>query len=378
VHLALTLVAAGVLYSAFYAAVVGFAAGAAWTAAGAAAAGAALVGLRSTGRVVVVGHALTAILYTVLVAVAYHAGGMASAVMPWLAVPPMVAALLIGRRAAVGWTLACVVVITAFRVAEAVGVRLPDGVPAAWVESVRLAGNVGLVTCVATMCALYDGLRDEAQARAAAATAELARLAYHDALTGVANRPRFLERAAAALERARAAGDPEGVAVLALDLDGFKQVNDTMGHAAGDAVLVEVARRLLSATRGSDLVARLGGDEFAVLLDGVHGDGDVHIVAERIVDAVRRPVAVGGAVVAVDASVGIRRGAVRARGDGAPSVESEVGRMLHEADVAMYRAKAGGRGRWAWYEPAVRPIVPAPPHPDCEDETHAARAFAAA
>jgi diguanylate cyclase (GGDEF)-like protein len=107
--------------------------------------------------------------------------------------------------------------------------------------------------------------------------------AHHDALTGLANRLQLHQCLAQALARAVEAGrSPDHVAVLLLDLDGFKHVNDSLGHAAGDALLVEVASGLRHATRGSDVVARLGGDEFAVLLDRVRSDVDATVVAERI------------------------------------------------------------------------------------------------
>ena len=186
--------------------------------------------------------------------------------------------------------------------------------------------------------------------------AQLTRQAYHDALTGLANRARFGERLAGALARARAAGDPGRVAVLVLDLDGFKVVNDSLGHAAGDRLLVEVAERLLSATRGCDTVARLGGDEFAVLLEGVQTDADATVVAERVVAALRPGFLVDGRQAYVGTSVGIARAG--AHGDGAAlapggDAEDPVAAVLRDADAAMYRAKARGKGRWALFEPAM-------------------------
>ena len=185
--------------------------------------------------------------------------------------------------------------------------------------------------------------------------AQLTRQAYHDALTGLPNRARFAGRLAAALGRARAAGDPARVAVLVLDLDGFKTVNDSLGHAAGDRLLVEVAARLLSATRGCDTVARLGGDEFAVLLEGVQADADVTTVAERVVAALRPAFAVDGRQAFVGTSVGIARGTACPAGapTTAGAANDPVAAMLRDADVAMYRAKARGRGRWALFEPAM-------------------------
>jgi diguanylate cyclase (GGDEF)-like protein/PAS domain S-box-containing protein len=185
--------------------------------------------------------------------------------------------------------------------------------------------------------------------------AELTRQAYHDALTGLANRARFAERLGAALARARADADLARVAVLVLDLDGFKTVNDSLGHAAGDRLLVEVASRLLNATRGCDTVARLGGDEFAVLIEAVREDGDAVAVAERVVAALRPAFVVDGRQAFVGTSVGIARAASAAEGGGAAAVEEPdpVAALLRDADAAMYQAKARGKGRWALFEPAM-------------------------
>ncbi len=193
--------------------------------------------------------------------------------------------------------------------------------------------------------------------------ARLAHEASHDPLTGLANRARFHARAERALRAAAAAGAPGRVAVLLLDLDGFKAVNDTLGHAAGDDLLRVVAERLLDATRGSDTVARLGGDEFAVLMGAVRGEADVVTVAERVVAAVRAPVvlAVAPGVVAggggsgeggarpvtatVGASVGIACADAASGGPAATLAADAVDTLLARADAAMYRAKRGGPGR---------------------------------
>ncbi len=166
-------------------------------------------------------------------------------------------------------------------------------------------------------------------------------LALHDPLTGVANRTLFDDRVAHAL--ARAARDGTGLAVLYLDLDRFKQLNDTLGHAAGDRVLVAVAERLVAAVRVGDTVARLGGDEFAVLLEGAHrvqAEADAVSVAERIAAALRTPVDVAGVAHRLYASIGI------ASGSGTASADD----LLRGADRAMYVAKARGGNRHALTE----------------------------
>jgi diguanylate cyclase (GGDEF)-like protein/PAS domain S-box-containing protein len=167
--------------------------------------------------------------------------------------------------------------------------------------------------------------------------------AFHDALTGLANRQLFADRVEQALRRSGRTGDD--VAVLFLDLDGFKNVNDSLGHAAGDDLLREVADRLGAAVRSSDTVARLGGDEFAVLLEQRRGPiEEAVIVADRILGALATPVVVEGQTMSVGASVGISLG----------SVESTAASLLRDADVAMYRAKAAGRGRWVVHDADMR------------------------
>jgi diguanylate cyclase (GGDEF)-like protein/PAS domain S-box-containing protein len=163
---------------------------------------------------------------------------------------------------------------------------------------------------------------------------QLTRQAFHDGLTGLANRALFRDRLDQAL--ARAARTHEVVAVLMLDLDGFKQVNDTLGHDAGDQLLTEVAQRFSDVTRPSDTVARLGGDEFAFVAEGAH---EVHAVAlaNRLLERLAEPVTIGGRELALGASIGI------VIQQGGPGDGEE---LVRHADVAMYEAKAAGRGRY--------------------------------
>jgi diguanylate cyclase (GGDEF)-like protein/PAS domain S-box-containing protein len=160
---------------------------------------------------------------------------------------------------------------------------------------------------------------------------ELVRQAYHDGLTGLANRSLFRDRLEQALARSARAGG--SVAVMILDLDGFKQVNDTLGHDAGDQLLRIVAERLNETVRATDTVARFGGDEFAVLLDGADEALAVG-VARRALATLAEPSAVAGRELQVAASIGI-----------AVHVEGGGDELVRDADVAMYAAKDAGRGR---------------------------------
>lgn len=171
--------------------------------------------------------------------------------------------------------------------------------------------------------------------------AELTHQAFHDALTGLANRALFLDRVAHAL--ARAPRSRHRVAVLFLDLDNFKTVNDSLGHVEGDRLLIIAARRLATCVRAGDTIARLGGDEFAVLVEDADVPGDAIALAERITAAFSAPFPLGGSPLVATASVGI-----------ATSVHSATpDALLRNADAAMYRAKSEGKGRYAMFEPAM-------------------------
>jgi len=196
----------------------------------------------------------------------------------------------------------------------------------------------------------------------------LAQLAYFDKLTGLPNRPAFLDRLERELSRASRGGHRLGL--LFLDLDGFKQVNDTLGHEAGDRLLVEAAARLRATLRPSDAAApvsprarsdatgpakeahpaRLGGDEFTVLLPDLRDVGDVLVVARRIGDSLRRPFAIEGRDVAISASIGA-------------AVFPEDGRdaatLLMHADAAMYHAKRAGRDNSCLYRTTLARSAPA-------------------
>ncbi|MDQ3632018.1 MAG: EAL domain-containing protein [Actinomycetota bacterium] len=167
--------------------------------------------------------------------------------------------------------------------------------------------------------------------------AELSRLAWHDPLTGLANRVLMRDR----LEHALAPGGARS-AVLLFDLDEFKAVNDVFGHAVGDAVLVEVARRLAACVCPADTVARLGGDEFVVLLPDVEGSDGVVAVANRILAALNEPIDIADQHFLVNASIGI------ILSDG--TLDRGPTEMLRDADIAMYAAKRAGKGRYQLFE----------------------------
>jgi diguanylate cyclase (GGDEF)-like protein/PAS domain S-box-containing protein len=176
---------------------------------------------------------------------------------------------------------------------------------------------------------------------------QLAHQAFHDPVTELANRALFANRVEHALARAARERCPLGV--MFIDLDDFKTVNDSLGHAAGDAVLVEVARRLRGALRPTDTAARFGGDEFAVLLEDVADSQTVADAAERLLQALQAPLDVEGKDIYVRASIGI------CLCDGIGATEAEE--LLRNADVAMYMAKRDLKGSYRVFEPAMHESV---------------------
>jgi diguanylate cyclase (GGDEF)-like protein/PAS domain S-box-containing protein len=167
---------------------------------------------------------------------------------------------------------------------------------------------------------------------------ELLHQAFHDPLTGLANRALFRDRVSHALTLARRHG--HSITVLFLDLDDFKKVNDSLGHAEGDRLLVAAAERFRSCARATDTVARLGGDEFAILVEDSPGPDGHAAMVERLASAMAQPFILGGTEVQVNASIGV---AVTAGGESADD-------LLRNADVAMYTAKRRGKGRSETYQ----------------------------
>lgn len=182
--------------------------------------------------------------------------------------------------------------------------------------------------------------RDVTERRRAEAT--ITHLAYHDALTGLPNRSLFKDRLSHALKQARRAGQP--MALMFLDLDNFKVVNDSVGHAAGDKLLRQVAQALAGVVRDGDTVARVGGDEFTVLLPSIARVEDAVMVADRILESLRDPRELGDQEFLITTSIGITI---------APDDGADADVLLSNADIAMYRAKEMGRNRYELYTPAM-------------------------
>ena len=221
---------------------------------------------------------------------------------------------------------------------ERLALYLLSSAPRAWTDAERQA-----------LVALAETARAELELRRELAISDDAREdlrahAMRDGLTALPTRALFLDRLAHAVERAKRHPDFR-FAVLSLDLDRFKAVNNSLGTEAGDAVLIEVARRLGTCVRGEDMVARSSGDEFAILLESISDDSDGGRVAERVFRALATPVVTSQGEVFTSASIGI---VLSSSGLDAPPT------LLQHAGIAMSRAKAAGRARYEMYDPAMQ------------------------
>jgi diguanylate cyclase (GGDEF)-like protein len=193
--------------------------------------------------------------------------------------------------------------------------------------------------------ALENGQLEQSLAELSRLKEELRHQAYHDPLTGLANRSLFTEQVNARLIRPGPGLLP---VVLFIDLDDFKVVNDSLGHVAGDRLLVAVADRVRNCVRSGDVAARLGGDEFAILLDDVEDLNRTLSVCKRLLEALKVPVPIEGQELSITASIGIAAG----RND-----QDRADDLLRNADVAMYTAKAQGKSQYAIFEPTMHAAI---------------------
>lgn len=224
-----------------------------------------------------------------------------------------------------------------------IGFRSPDGIARTLSVVVQVVRDAnGSVHHWAT---ITSDITEERQSQA-----ELARQATHDALTGLPNRVMFERKTTEALERSRTTHS--SVAVLFIDLDKLKHVNDTIGHAVGDQLIVTVARRLAAATRPSDLVARISGDEFVVLCEGLLDEQVALDVAERIRTSITGPLVLQGVEIEAGASIGVAMSTPELLNT--ESAADAAVTLLRSADTAMYRAKQRGRGRSELYSEDMR------------------------
>jgi len=227
-----------------------------------------------------------------------------------------------------------------------IGFRSPDGIARVLHIVVQVVRNAdGSIQHWATIS------RDITEQRHA--QAELARQATHDALTGLPNRVLFVRKTTEALERSKTTH--ASVGVLFIDLDKLKHVNDTIGHAVGDQLIVTIAKRLAAATRPSDLVARISGDEFVVLCEGLLDEHVALDVAERIRTAITGSLVLQGVEIEAGASVGVAMSTPELLATQSPADAAVT--LLRSADTAMYKAKQRGRGRSELYSEEMRRVA---------------------
>jgi diguanylate cyclase len=200
---------------------------------------------------------------------------------------------------------------------------------------------VGIIAIALAFGVLFDRLR-RLGAEMAREEAEAERLASHDHLSGLLNRRSFNERVAEELERCKRSHS--GFALHIVDLDRFKEVNDTLGHQAGDEVIRETARRISATVRGADIVARLGGDEFGIVQINTETTLEAGALATRLRAALNQPISIGGAEISVGCSIGIAL---------APHDDNDGDGLLHLADSALYEAKNDGRNRHRFFEQSI-------------------------
>ncbi|CAN5621081.1 EAL domain-containing protein [soil metagenome] len=221
----------------------------------------------------------------------------------------------------------------------------PFGPGALMVQRILPAAAAAMLLILATVTWLLHRIHRSAL-QLQASQAQAVYLAFHDPLTGLANRGLFDERLARTLAESRGTG--KSVALHYFDLDRFKNVNDTLGHPAGDELICAMSRRLVEATRETDIVARIGGDEFAIIQTGVNSPGEAEVLCMRIVEAVNEAFELSGTRVNISVSIGVAL---------APADACEATELARKADIALYEAKAAGRGRYVFFAEAMDATV---------------------
>lgn len=250
------------------------------------------------------------------------------------------AASFFGIRGGIVAATVCVATVALFGVLT-IGGRLPMNFdPAAYYHNAF--SWIAAVMTLAAMASLVLVQAGRMQQRMVDLVRRQHHQAHHDTLTGLPNRAALESRLEQAIAQARREGG--SLAVLFLDLDHFKHINDSLGHQVGDGLLVEVARRLLLTVRASDTVARLGGDEFVVVLPDLSSTSDASVIAWKIIDTLGSTYAIDGHEVDSAASVGISL---------FPQDGEDVGTLMKSADTAMYHAKARGRGTFQYFAPEM-------------------------
>ncbi len=301
-----------------------------------------VVVLRQTRDPALAGHAATTLLFVVLLASNVVSGGFYDPNFGWFYVLPLLGAVLNGSRGGWLWTLVVLGTTLGFWGARELGLGPVDRVPAEQHAVQSLFNRLSAVGAVAAVAAAFVAANRRTQEELRRSAVSAQRKASEDGLTGLPNRAAFRQSLRRSLASARRRG--AGVGLLFIDLDGFKRINDSLGHAVGDQLLREVAARFEAELRDSDLfaVSRLGGDEFTVLLDDVADASGSVRVAERLLAVLTLPMLLAGREIVVRASIGVAQ---------YPADGEDATALLRAADHAMYHAKRQHRG-WARWDAA--------------------------
>jgi diguanylate cyclase (GGDEF)-like protein len=327
---------------------------------------------RRSGSLALSANLVITAAYIVTVAIYSVIGGIKAPLIHWLALLPMLAALMGARTSAWIWTAISFSTVVFFIVADAANWNIIDVIgfsslegPALWIQRlVNVASWLGILLAVALLYEDHKNLQtsrlaeknDELQSQVEQRNQAEQRsqyLAYYDELTGLPNRRLFLEQLSTAIEQIPRLN--RSIGLLFLDLDRFKEVNDMHGHELGDQLLRQVAERLHNCVRQSDRVshsptedmanvARLGGDEFTILLHGIHGHHDAAIVAQRILDSLRHSFVLGELEIFIGTSIGIALFSDNGM---------DAGDLLRNADLAMYQAKSAGKNNFKFHEESM-------------------------
>lgn len=328
--------------------------------------------LRGSGSLFVATNLVITATYIVTVTIYTVVGGIESPLVHWCALYPVLAAFMGERGSAWFWAFVSAGTVAAFIAADWAGIHFVDEVgfrqlegPVLWLQRfVNMASWLGILLAVALLFVDHSTAQNT---RLSTQNAELQSqiehrnraekasqfYAYFDELTGLPNRRLFLEQLSTSIDQA--ARTQGCVALLFIDLDRFKEVNDIYGHALGDQLLQQVAERLQTCLRGSDRVgrlnlgdegnvARLGGDEFTILLNGINDHRDAAVVAQRIIDSMGESFELGNVELFIGTSIGI---AVFEDGS------MQAGDLLRNADLAMYRAKNTGKNSYAFHQESM-------------------------
>ena len=240
--------------------------------------------------------------------------------------------LMAGRRHGIIWSAVTAICVMSMLLAESAGIVFPQAIPDELMPMFRFGTWMMTLSLLVLGLFGYDSNFENLTRRISEERGHFAHEAMHDALTGIANRKLFFVKAEEAIEAAVCNGYM--MAVIYIDLDSFKRINDERGHDIGDEVLVTFAHRIRESIRASDTVARLGGDEFAVVLNGIESHDMAAAVAEKLRGELRKPLRVKHHILTTSGSIGV---AV------APEQGTDVDALLRQADSAMYRAKEDGR-----------------------------------